>query len=401
MRIRRELPPAATPIGIRDVISGVRGIFAGRTERKRFESELKEHFGAKHCFLVSSGKAAFTLILLALKELSPDRNEVLIPAFTCFSVPSSIVRAGLKVRLCDLDPDRLDFDFTQLSTLHSSREVLAVVPTHLFGFPADVARLRDSVRNPEIAVVEDAAQAMGETIGGTKVGTLGDVGFFSLGRGKPFSVVEGGIILTNRDDVASVLKGLVDRLPRYGFLSLLGVIARAVALMVLVHPRFFWLPRSMPFLRLGETIFDPGFRMLRMSSFQAGLARNWRERLERMRQTRKTMAGEWVAILEAGRIQGSRLAKRPLPGLLRFPLRIGDSEKRANLLREGAAGGLGIMPVYPTSIAAIPELSGRVEDRKFPVAERCAGELVTLPTHAYLTGEDVSRIGRLVIRALG
>src|SRR5204862_4995012 len=120
MHIGRTLPPAATPIGIREIISGVCGIFRGQRELDRFESELKEHFGVKHCFLVSSGKAALTLILLALKELSLDRDEVLIPAFTCYSVPSSVVRAGLRIRLCDLRPDSLDFDFDQLSTLLSA-----------------------------------------------------------------------------------------------------------------------------------------------------------------------------------------------------------------------------------------------------------------------------------------
>lgn len=383
------------------MISGVRGIIAGRDELARFKSELKEHFGVKHCFLVSSGKAALTLILLALKELSPDRDEVLIPAFTCFSVPSSIVRAGLRVRLCDLDPDRLDFDFARLSAMHSGSKVLAVVPTHLFGFPADVARLRKLIRNPGPAVVEDAAQAMGEPMGDGNAGTLGDVGFFSLGRGKSLSAVEGGIILTNRDDVAGVLKGLVGRRPRYGLLSLLGLIFKAAALMTLVHPRLFWLPRSLPFLRLGETIYDPSFRILRMSSFQAGLARNWRERLEAMRIARMEMAGRWVAVLGAGSVNGAHLVRGGIPGLLRFPLRISDREKRASLLHESAARGLGIAPVYPTSIDAIPELKGRIDDEAFPVAERCARELVTLPTHGFLTEDDVARIGGLVSRALG
>src|SRR6267154_4017125 len=189
MRIGRTLPPAATPIGVREIAAGVCGIFRGRKELDRFRSELKEHFGVKHCFLVSSGKAAFTLILLALKELFPDRDEVLIPAFTCYSVPSSVVRAGLRIRLCDLRPDSLDFDFAQLSVMLSEaaplktetraavgasdslveirdladssgssiKRVLAVVPTHLFGYPADVARLRKLNRDPGITIVEDAA----------------------------------------------------------------------------------------------------------------------------------------------------------------------------------------------------------------------------------------------------
>jgi len=433
MRIGRTLPPAATPIGVREIASGVCGIFRGRKELDRFRSELKEHFGVKHCFLVSSGKAAFTLILLALKELFPDRDEVLIPAFTCYSVPSSVVRAGLRIRLCDLRPDSLDFDFARLSTMLSKappaqtearpagrasgsavdtrdaagssrdsiKRVLAVVPTHLFGYPADVTRLRRLNRDPGVTIVEDAAQAMGETREERKVGTLGDVSFFSLGRGKAFSVVEGGVVLTNRDEIAEGLNRFVTQLPSYGLLPLLNVIFKAAALMVLLNPRLFWVPRSMPFLKLGETLFEPHFPILRMSSFQAGLAKNWRGRLEKLRDVRKKNVNRWITVLEASRTHGSNFLRSRSLGLLRFPLRVSDRKKKESLLRESARMGLGIMPVYPTSINAIPELRGKIEGGAFPVAESCARELVTLPTHGYLTEDDAMELSRLISRVLG
>ena len=433
MRIGRTLPPAATPIGVREIASGVCGIFRGRKELDRFRSELKEHFGVKHCFLVSSGKAAFTLILLALKELFPDRDEVLIPAFTCYSVPSSVVRAGLRIRLCDLRPDSLDFDFARLSTMLSKappaqtearpagrasgsavdtrdaagssrdsiKRVLAVVPTHLFGYPADVTRLRRLNRDPGVTIVEDAAQAMGETREERKVGTLGDVSFFSLGRGKAFSVVEGGVVLTNRDEIAEGLNRFVTQLPSYGLLPLLNVIFKAAALMVLLNPRLFWVPRTMPFLKLGETLFEPHFPILRMSSFQAGLAKNWRGRLEKLRDVRKKNVNRWITVLEASRTHGSNFLRSRSLGLLRFPLRVSDGKKQESLLRESARMGLGIMPVYPTSINAIPELRGKIEGGAFPVAESCARELVTLPTHGYLTEDDAMELSRLISRVLG
>jgi len=421
MRIGRTLPPAAAPIGVGDIVSGVRGIFRGRKELDRFRTELKEHFGVKHCFLVSSGKAAFTLILLTLKELFPDRDEVLIPAFTCYSVPSSVVRAGLRIRLCDLRPDSFDFDFEQLSTMLSaespprasarsrdaadrsgpSNKILAVVPTHLFGYPADVARLQKLIRDPGVIVVEDAAQAMGETKEERKLGTLGDVSFFSLGRGKALSVVEGGVILTNREDIAEGLDRLVGRLPHYGVPPLLNLIFKAVALMLLVHPRLFWVPRSLPFLKLGETPFETHFPILGMSSFQAGLARHWRGKLHRLRDVRKKSVNRWIAILEASGNRGSRFLRDRSLGLLRFPLGARDDKKRAALLRESTRMGLGIMPTYPTSINAIPELSGKLVGGAFPVAESYARELVTLPTHGYLTEDDVTELSRLVLRVLG
>ena len=380
--------------------SGFAGLLSGRHELDRFQRELQQHFGVKHCFLVSSGQAAFTLILLALKQLSPERDEVLIPAFTCYSVPASIVRAGLRVRLCDVRADSFDFDYAQLASL-STAKMLAAVPTHLFGVPADVPGLRQRLRDPDIAIVEDAAQAMGEAGDGGKLGTLGDVGFFSLGRGKALSCVEGGIILTNRDDIAKGLSGILPRLPRYGMASLLALIFKATALVLLLRPWLFWLPRSLPFLKLGETLFDPGVPIRRMSSFQAGLARNWRHKLQEMREVRSRNVTRWIAAIGAAGQDGSHLSNGRLLGLPRLPLRIKASEARESLLRESAVRGLGIMPAYPTSIAAIPELKGTFGDAAFPVAERCARELVTLPTHEYLTEDDVCGVGRLVCRALG
>ena len=171
--------------------------------------------------------------------------------------------------------------------------------------------------------------------------------------------------------------------------------------MLLLRPGLFWLPRSLPFLKLGETLFDPRVPIRRMSSFQAGLARHWRNKLEELRQVRRRNVTRWIAALDAAGQKESPLPNGRALGLPRLPLRIRDARARESLLRESAARGLGIMPVYPTSIAAIPELKGTFGDAAFPVADRCARELVTLPTHAYLTEDDVCRLGRLVSRALG
>src|SRR5207344_1202765 len=106
--------------------------------------------------------------------------------------------------------------------------------------------------------------------------------------------VEGGIILTDRDDFAEVLNRLVGNLPGYGLWQVLILIAKAAGLMLFTHPLLFWIPRCMPFLRLGETLFEPHFPMLRMSPFQAGLAANWRERLQKLRTARRRNVDRWI-----------------------------------------------------------------------------------------------------------
>jgi len=117
MHLRRTLPPAAAPIFLQDVLSGLSAVHRGQRELDKLSAELKDYFAVQHCFLVSSGRAALTIILKALKEHCPHKDRVLIPAYTCYSVPSAIVRAGLKLQLCDMQSDTLDFNYVRLSEL--------------------------------------------------------------------------------------------------------------------------------------------------------------------------------------------------------------------------------------------------------------------------------------------
>src|SRR3989441_11014367 len=92
MRIGRRVPPAAAPLCWKDLWHGVSGIFSPERSLRALEAEIRRHFAVSHVFLVSSGTAALTLTLMALKSLSP-KTEVVIPAYTCFSVPAAILRS--------------------------------------------------------------------------------------------------------------------------------------------------------------------------------------------------------------------------------------------------------------------------------------------------------------------
>lgn len=416
MRIGHTLPPAAAPIYLRDIISGLKGLVRGNSEIERFRDELKSYFNVKHCFLLYSGKAALTIVLKALHELHPDRDQVLIPAFTCYSVPSAIVRAGLKVRLCDIDPDTLDFDFRRLSEilspsppsngssssndLNNAKKLLCVIPTHLFGLPADVKRVRSLVQDSNIVVVEDAAQAMGSERDGRKLGTLGDVGFFSLGRGKALSAVEGGIALTNRDDMAAAMKMHIEALPHCGVFDVVGLLSKAIALSFLIHPSLFWLPKSLTFLKLGETIYDPYFRMGSMSAFQAGLAKGWDEKLETLKTMRVRMTKQWASIATASYLHHYVPEHGSYPHLIRFPVRIDDAGIRKGVLEESNRHGLGIMATFPSSVDGIHRLPGRFHGQKFPVAKDHADKLITLPINSFVSPNDQSRIAGLILKGM-
>jgi perosamine synthetase len=407
MRINRTLPPAASPIYLRDILRGIKGLFQGERELERFRKELKRYGGFRFCFLVSSGKAALSLILDALHGLHPERDEVLIPAFTCYSVPSALVRAGLKTRLCDMDPDTLDINFkelsSQLSTIShehaNNRKLLAIVPAHLFALPADVEGLRTIVEDPEVTIVEDAAQALGAEWQWKRLGTLGDVAFFSFGRGKALSVVEGGAILTNDERVAEKIADRLKKERDYDLGEIVLLFVKALGLWVFTRPFLFWFPKSLRFLRVGETIFDPKFKIRKMSGFQAGMARDWQKKLESFKVARAKNSAHWAEVVRGSGREEFKIGffqEKGYVNLIRYPVRITDQKVRKEILKRSERRGLGIAPAYPDSIRSIKALESLMAGADSDAAGRLARELVTLPVHPLVSEKDRREITELL-----
>jgi len=385
MMIQRTIPPAAAPIGLKDLVSAMAGLLSSQERLGRLERELKDYFGVRHVFLLSSGKAALALILEALKTLAPGKDSVLIPAYTCFSVPSAIVKAGLNVALCDIDRDTFDYDPAQLPG-SIGPDTLCVVANHLFGIPADVEAMMALRKNKEFFVVEDAAQAMGGTRNGKKLGTIGDVGFFSLGRGKNITTGSGGIIITNNDRIAAAIALHYSTLPAPGPGESVADLAKAMALACFIHPSLYWLPAGLPGLGLGETRFEPDFPIKTMSGLKAGLMRNWRTRLERSNQKRKKNT------LAACIIYGNKKKCGTSPAFLRFPVLARNREMRDRMYYSLLHKGFGVSRMYPTAINQVGELHDRFDGAKFPSAEDVAARIVTLPTHELVSEIDRQEI---------
>ena len=380
MKIQRTIPPTAAPLSWKDLWRGLVGIFSGERAIRRFEGELKIYYKVDHVFLVSSGKAALTLILKALQSLS-HRREVLIPAYTCFSVPSAILKARLKVALCDIEILTFDFD-KKLFEEAVNDQTLCVIPSHLFGVPSDMNRINSLCRKQGVFVVEDAAQAMGGTYKGEKLGTIGDVGFFSLGRGKNITCGSGGLVVTNSVPIAEALSRIYADLKYPSVLQTLREFGELVAMKILISPILYWLPSGIPFLRLGETLFYEDFPMKRLSNMKAGVLWNWENHLAASNTTRAATAAyycEQLGLDDSGR--------KCLP-YLRFPITLASREERDTVFTISQEQGTGVSQMYPSPINEIPRIRATFNSKKFPAAKKLSDTLVTIPTHSLLSGKD-------------
>lgn len=171
----------------------------------RLDRALAAWLGVDDVLLECSGTSALMLALRTLRQLAPDRYEVVVPAYTCPLVALAVAQCGLQLRLCDLSPDALDMDSSALHALLSHR-TLAVVPTHLGGRVADVASVLRCAQAYGAYVIEDAAQALGASVQGRSLGLQGDIALFSLAVGKGLSTYEGGVLLARDPALMAALR---------------------------------------------------------------------------------------------------------------------------------------------------------------------------------------------------
>ena len=122
----RFIPPAGTPIGIQELASWIRTSLPGARVLDQFAFAVRSKMDIRHCFFLSSGRAALALIVKGLYQMrnEPGRNEIILPAYTCYSVPGSVIKAGLKVRICDVNPTTLSYKAEAMLRLFYSSNFL-------------------------------------------------------------------------------------------------------------------------------------------------------------------------------------------------------------------------------------------------------------------------------------
>jgi dTDP-4-amino-4,6-dideoxygalactose transaminase len=153
---------------------------------------------------------AFYYILKALDL--PVGSEIILPALTFWVVPELARVAGLKVVFADVDPTTFTMDPISLERAITPA-TRAVVPTHLYGLPCDMAAIMAVASRHGLKVVEDCAHAIGATFEGKAVGTLGDAGFFSFQTLKPLNCYGGGMALVKDSAVADRVRTLAEGEP--------------------------------------------------------------------------------------------------------------------------------------------------------------------------------------------
>ncbi len=178
------------------------GQFILGPEVSAFEAELADYVGVAHAVGVANGTDALTIAARAVGVEAGD--EVVLPSFTFYATAEAIASIGARPVFCDVDPDTRNITPETVAGALTPR-CKAIVAVDLFGNPAPLPALREF----GLPVIEDAAQALGASLGARRAGALGDVGTLSFYPSKNLGCFgDGGAILTDSDEVAEMARAL-------------------------------------------------------------------------------------------------------------------------------------------------------------------------------------------------
>ncbi len=189
-------------------LNGTRGAQVPALER-----ELAALFGVKHARTVASGTAAVHTAVAAI-DPAPGDEIVTTPITDMGAIAAILYQTAIPV-FADVDPETCNVTAATIEA-RLTRRTRAVIVTHLFGNPASMPEIEDLCRRRNLPLIEDAAQALLARSEGRLVGTIGDVGCFSLQQGKHITCGEGGFVLTDDDALARRMRLFSDKAWGYG-----------------------------------------------------------------------------------------------------------------------------------------------------------------------------------------
>jgi perosamine synthetase len=327
------------------------GMLAQGPRTARLEEKFAQTCGVKHAVAASSGTTALHIALLA--HNIGEGDEVITTPFTFIASVNSIVFTGAKPVFVDIEEDTFNIDPSQIEDKITKR-TRAIMPVHLYGYPCSMDAVQDIARRHNLVIIEDCAQSVGAEYRGKKTGSFG-TGCFSLYATKNIMSGEGGMITMDDDEIAQRCRMIRNHgMQRRYYHDMLGY-------------------------------------NFRMTDLHAAIGLAQMDRLEGFTQKRQ----ENAACLNE-RIR-SVITPSVRPGYKhvwhQYTVRVdGDRDRDLAVKQLNDAGvGCGIFyPVPANKQAHLVEMG--LGEAALPMAEKLAGEVISLPVHPQLTAEDLEII---------
>lgn len=322
---------------------------------EEFERRFADYLGVKHVLGVANGTDALYLSLRAC-EIGPG-DEVITAANTFLATTEAISATGATIVLVDADPNSYTLDPTKLPAAITEK-TKAIIPVHLYGQPADMDAILPIAREHKLRVIEDACQAHGAHYGEQRAGTLGDMGCFSCYPGKNLGAFgDAGIVVTNDNTLAERIRLLANHGSRKKY----------------VHEVEGWNSR--------------------LDTIQAAVLNVKLQFLDEWNESRMRHAARYEVLLEGVPVI--------TPSIVRdshvWHLYVIQTESRDALASHLSEHGIATGIHYPLPIHLLPAYEHLNYERGcFPVSERTAERIVSLPMFPELTEDQISYVAETI-----
>lgn len=330
-----------------------------------FEDAFAEFCGVKHALSCCNGTVALHLALLSL-GVGPG-DEVIVPTLTFVATANAVAYCGATPVFVDSEPQTWNLDPGQLESLITPR-TKGIIAVHLYGHPVDMDPVWSIAQKYSLFVVEDAAEAHGAEYKGKRVGSMGDIGTFSFFGNKIITTGEGGMVVTNNDELAIRVRQLKGQ----------GMDPQ----------RRYWFPMM-------------GYNY-RMTNIEAAIGLAQLEKIEWHIEHRRAIAMQYAKHLEG--VAGIALQpEMPWARNVYWMTSIVLDKKilvtRDQVMQELKNQGIETRPFfYPMHI--LPMYKQSEQDREYPIAERVAAQGFNLPSSSALSEEDVTFICEQLVHIL-
>ncbi|MGQ0568888.1 MAG: DegT/DnrJ/EryC1/StrS family aminotransferase [Armatimonadota bacterium] len=365
-RVERRITTRLTVIDdeIRETVLRVleRTPYYAGPETAAFEAELAAYCGVGYGVAANSGTSCLLLALLA-RGVGPG-DEVILPTNTFVSVPECVLFVGATPVLTDVEPD--GNVSRSIVERHLTSRTRAIVPVHMFGHPVDMDPLMELATARDLFVIEDAAHALGARYKGRRVGSLGHVGFFSF-AGKSITVCgQAGMAVTGDANLAAEMS--TRRV--HGWQQRVGNVWHVAEKMGL---------------------------NLRTSELLSAIGRVNLRKLDRWTAARASHAARYTASLSVGPAPVVLPATRAdqEPGWLHYVIR---APRRDALRAHLDSRGIDTSIHYPVPFHRQPAFHTLAPDPAvFPEAEAMAADMLTLPSHPWMTTDEVDYVAGAIL----
>lgn len=189
------------------------GMYTMGVNVRAFERDFAQYVGSQHCVMVNSGSSGNLLMVAALfytknPKLKLQRgDEVIVPAVSWSTTYYPLYQYGLKIKFVDIDLHTLNYDLDQLEQAVTDK-TRAIMAVNLLGNPNDFGRIQEIIGTRDIVLMEDNCESLGATYQGKQAGTFGVMGTFSSFFSHHISTMEGGLIVTDDEEIYQILLSL-------------------------------------------------------------------------------------------------------------------------------------------------------------------------------------------------